>query len=62
MAMTDGALQPRTGPKIQALVEVKKVIRHGIDKATTKKEFSEIVGLVKNGHQVQLVSFMAAML
>ena len=50
MAMTNGALRPRTGSKIQAVVEAKKVIRHGIDKATTKQGFSEIVGLVKNGH------------
>ena len=50
MAMTDGALRPRTESKIQAVVEVKKAIRHGIDKATTKQEFSEIVGQVKNGH------------
>lgn len=35
---------------MQAVVEVKKAIRHGIDKAITKQEFPEIVGLVKNGH------------
>lgn len=41
MAMTDGVLQHRVGTRIQATVEIKKAIQHGIDKTTTKQEFKD---------------------
>lgn len=49
-AYTDGALRPRVGNGIQAVVEVKKEIRHGIATEVTKQEFSEVVGLIQERH------------
>lgn len=47
-AYTDGALRPRLGDGVQAVVEVKKEIRTGIEPEVTKQEFSEVVGMIKD--------------
>ena len=49
-AYTDGALRPRLGDGVQAVVEVKKEIRTGIEPEVTKQEFSEVVGMIKDKH------------
>lgn len=50
-AYTDGALQEKGDPFIQGAIEVKKGIREPIFVATTKQEISQVVAMVKGGHQ-----------